>query len=93
VREEYDGEEAVLIRHLDDNIQFHVNQSYYTVQEKYIEELEEIFKDVHVNDKDDEFTIQGKEPEVGFYISERTEDEKMGLRRGSTIDGILDGGD
>lgn len=71
------GTDLFLIRESDGSLTSHHNQCLWIIPEEYKEELDEMFKDVKLDDPDNtEYSIEGKHKCTGFMISEK-ELEKM----------------
>ena len=69
------GSDCVLIRHKDDSLVPHTNQSFWLIPEKFNEYLDVIFKDVYEDDADSMiYTLQGEYPEKGFIIESSVPD-------------------
>lgn len=61
------GTDTVLIREPNGILSSHENQCFWIISEEYKTELDEIFKDVCLDDADEEeYTICGKDPVTGF---------------------------
>ena len=61
------GTDIVFIREQNNILSTHENQCFWIIPDKYTKELDEKFKDVHVDDSDEEeYTICGKYPVTGF---------------------------
>lgn len=71
VRLSCDESVSVLIRHPNGDLIQHVNQSYYMVKDDMIPYLDEVFKDIPLDDTNDSiYSIKGgKNPRKGFIIS------------------------
>lgn len=64
------GSDLVLLRHRNDDLIPHANQSYYLIPEKFKSYLDEQFKDTYEDDADSfPYTLQGKESKQGFIIA------------------------
>ncbi len=64
------GSDLVLLRHRNDILTPHANQSFYLIPDKFKAYLDEEFKNAHMDDSDaDSYTLQGKESEIGFIIA------------------------
>ncbi|MDG6880972.1 Uncharacterised protein [Phocoenobacter uteri] len=65
------GTELCLIRHLDDRLIQHENQSIYLIPEKYTSTLNEYFKDVQEDDADKEaYSTCDGQSKLGFIVME-----------------------
>lgn len=63
------GSDCVLLRHRNDDLIPHENQSFWLIPEKFKAHLDECFEGVYADDANEEFyTIQGKDREKGFII-------------------------
>lgn len=64
------GSDNVLLRHSDDGLQQHTNQSFWLIPEKFTTYLDECFKDVYLDNSDEyEYTLgKDSKPEKGFII-------------------------
>ena len=63
------GSHCVLLRHRNDSLIPHENQSFWLIPEKFKEYLDECFKDVYEDDSDKHFyTLQKKKRAKGFII-------------------------
>lgn len=63
------GSDCVLLRHKDDTLVRHENQSFWLIPEKFKDYLDEIFKDTYLDDSDAIFyTIGGKKRNKGFIV-------------------------
>ena len=63
------GSDCVLLRHKDDTLIPHENQSFWLIPDKFKEYLDEIFKDTYLDDSDTYFyTLKGKKRKKGFII-------------------------
>lgn len=64
------GSDLVLLRHRNDSLVPHANQSFYLIPEKFKSYLDEEFKDTYKDDSDAfPYTLQGQESEQGFIIA------------------------
>lgn len=71
------GSDSVLLRHKDDTLVPHENQSFWLIPDKFKEYLDAIFKDVHLDDSDKHFyTIQGKKRKKGFIVKSPIKDNQ-----------------
>jgi hypothetical protein len=71
------GSDCVLIRHKDDNLVPHENQSFWLIPNKFKDYLDEIFKDVSEDDSDQySYTLQGTRSERGFIIKSSLGDDE-----------------
>lgn len=70
------GSDNVLLRHYDNELRQHANQSFWEIPDKFNEYLNEIFKEVYLDDSDNyEYTItNGLMPEKGFIIKSKIKD-------------------
>ena len=65
----YYGSDCVLLRHKNDVLTPHENQSFWLIPDKFKDHLDEIFKDVYLDDSDKHFyTLQGKKRKKGFIV-------------------------
>lgn len=63
------GSDCVLLRHKDDSLVPHTNQSFWLIPDEFKSYLDEIFKEVYLDDSDEIFyTLQGKKKKKGFII-------------------------
>lgn len=63
------GSDCVLLRHKDDTLTPHENQSFWLIPNKFKDYLDDIFKDASLDDSDKYFyTLQGKKRKKGFII-------------------------
>lgn len=63
------GSDCVLLRHKDNVLTPHENQSFWLIPDKFIDYLDNIFKDVHLDDSDKHYyTLQGKKRKKGFIV-------------------------
>ena len=66
------GSDNVLLRHSDDVLQQHTNQSFWLIPDKFISDLDECFKDACLDDADEcEYTLNNGSPEQGFIIASK----------------------
>lgn len=71
----YFGSDNVLLRHCNNELTQHTNQSFWLIPEKYTEYLDECFKDAFLDDSDtQEYTLQGQQPEKGFIIPSKVKE-------------------
>jgi len=69
------GSDNVLLRHCDDVLQQHTNQSFWLIPDKFTAYLDECFKDVYLDDSDKfEYTLNEENPEKGFIINSKVKD-------------------
>jgi len=69
------GSDCVLLRHCDDTLTPHVNQSFWLIPDKFKEYLDECFEDTYMDEANNyEYTLSGKEPEKGFIIESKIKD-------------------
>jgi len=63
------GSDCVLLRHKDDTLIPHENQSFWLIPDKFKDYLDNIFRDVYLDDSDKHFyTLQGKKRKKGFIV-------------------------
>mgnify|MGYP003440473607 FL=1 len=63
------GSDCVLLRHKDDTLIPHVNQSFWLIPDKFKDYLDNIFTDVYLDDSDKYFyTLGGKKSKKGFIV-------------------------
>lgn len=78
------GSNLVFLRHLDDSLSTHENQSFFRVDSFWLDKLKELYADLTVEDYSQPYTIAGKYPETGKVIevkeSDRPLDESPSLR-------------
>ncbi len=66
------GSDCVLLRHRNDDLTPHENQSFWLIPDKFKDYLDELFKEVHKDDSDSHFyTLQGKKKAKGFIIASK----------------------
>ncbi|MEC5166340.1 hypothetical protein RCH18_002079 [Flavobacterium sp. PL11] len=71
------GSDCVLLRHKDDTLTPHENQSFWLIPDKFNDYLDEIFKDVSEDDSDNyAYTLQGTRSEKGFIIKSTLKDDE-----------------
>lgn len=69
------GSDNVVLRHCNDELRQHSNQSFWLIPEKYTDYLNECFKDAYLDDSDShEYTLQGEEPAKGFLIPSKVKE-------------------
>ena len=69
--------DCVLLRHKDNTLIPHVNQSFWLIPDKFKDYLDEIFKDVYLDDSDEyAYTLQGTKSEKGFIIKSKLKDDE-----------------
>ena len=72
------GSNMVLLRQADGILRPHENQAFFRIPKKYRAEMDEFFKDVlrgaFYDKVGDEYTLQGKFPEIGFIIPSKIKD-------------------
>lgn len=76
------GSDNVLLRHYDDTLTQHSNQSFYIVSAEFKDELDILFKNTSVDSIEIEYTKgNGIDPETGFLIPSKIgEDESTPMR-------------
>jgi hypothetical protein len=63
------GSDCVLLRHKNNTLIPHQNQSFWLIPDKFNDYLNDIFKDTYSDDADKQFyTLQGKKKKKGFII-------------------------
>ena len=63
------GSDNVLLRHVDDGLTQHSNQSFWLIPAKFKAYLDDCFKDAYLDDSDkSEYTLGGKDGAKGFII-------------------------
>jgi hypothetical protein len=66
------GSDNVLLRHCDDVLQQHTNQSFWLIPDKFTEYLNECFKGAYLDDCDKyDYTLNEGSPERGFIINSK----------------------
>jgi len=71
------GSDCVLLRHKDDVLTPHENQSFWLIPDKFKDYLDEIFKDTFLDDSDEyPYTLQGTKSEKGFIIESPLKDDE-----------------
>lgn len=76
------GSDCVLLRHKDNTLSPHVNQSFWLIHDKFKDYLDEIFKDVYLDDSDEyAYTLQGTKSEKGFIIKSKLKDDESSPMR------------
>lgn len=71
------GSDSVLLRHKNDDLIPHENQSFWLIPDKFTDYLDEIFKDAHIDNSDEDFyTIQGRDRERGFIIESKIKENQ-----------------
>ncbi len=70
------GSNIVFLRHADGLLQTHDNQTFYTIPEKYLKKVEELFEEGHPGGEADdadaqEYFIHSAKPEKGFIIASK----------------------
>lgn len=71
------GSDKVFLRHCDDSLVHHNNQSFWLIPDKFKSYLDKCFKDSFLDDSDKyDYTIGGKESEKGFIIKSKIKDGK-----------------
>lgn len=69
------GSDNVLLRHCDDVLQQHTNQSFWLIPYKFKSYLDELFKDAYLDDSDkEEYTLNKESPEIGFIIASKVKE-------------------
>ena len=69
------GSDNVLLRHVDDSLMQHSNQSFWLIPKKFKVYLDNCFKGVHLDDSDTfAYTLGGKFSEKGFIIDSPIKD-------------------
>lgn len=69
------GSDNVLLRHVDNVLMQHHNQSFWLIPDKFKSYLDECFKDVDMDNATEcEYTIGEKLPEKGFIIQFKIKD-------------------
>ncbi len=69
------GSDNVLLRHVDDSLTQHSNQSFWLIPAKFKAYLDECFKDAYLDDSDKfKYTLGGKEGAQGFIIASPIKD-------------------
>ena len=70
------GTDNVLLRHSNDVLRQHSNQSFWLIPTEFKDELDTLFKDVYLDDSDTiEYSINvGQEPEIGFIVPSKIND-------------------
>ncbi len=77
------GSDSVLLRHCNDELVQHTNQSFWLIPKKFNTYFDEIFKDVYLDDSESHFyTIRGEESEKGFIIPSKVKDGENTPMRG-----------
>lgn len=80
------GGDVTLIRLSNGVLSSHDNQSYHTIQEDKIEYLDEIFKDVYLDDPDkQEYSIVGEDKRLGFYAPMFKKGDVVKIKQGVLI--------
>ncbi len=63
------GSDCVLLRHANNALRNHENQSFWLIPDKFKEYLGEFFKDVYMDDSDKYvYSLQKKKPAKGFIV-------------------------
>jgi hypothetical protein len=63
------GSDIVLLRHSDDSLTSHENQSFYLIPKEFYSYLDAFFEGVCEDDADtQEYTLCKKQPEKGFIV-------------------------
>ena len=76
------GSDCVLLRHKDDSLVHHENQSFWLIPDKFKDYLDEIFKDAYLDDSDEyAYTLQGTRSEKGFIIKSTLKDDESSPMR------------
>ncbi len=76
------GSDCVLLRHKDDVLTPHENQSFWLIPDKFKDYLDEIFKDAYLDDSDEyAYTLQGTRSEKGFIIKSPLKDDESSPMR------------
>lgn len=76
------GSDCVLLRHKDGSLVPHENQSFWLIPDKFKDYLDEIFKDVYLDDSDKyAYTLQGAKSENGFIIKSHLKDNESSPMR------------
>ena len=66
------GSDNILLRHCDDVLQQHTNQSFWLIPDKFTEYLNECFKGVYLDDSDKyDYTLNEGFPERGFIVDSK----------------------
>lgn len=66
------GSDCVLLRHINNKLIPHENQSFWLIPEKFKTYLDECFKDVYLDDSDKiKYTLGGKKGKKGFLIKSK----------------------
>jgi hypothetical protein len=69
------GSDMVLMRHFDNTLVRHENQSFYKIDEVFTKELNKLFSDVDKDSPEITYTIEnGELPEKGFIIQSKIKD-------------------
>jgi len=77
------GSDNILLRHCNDKLQQHTNQSFWLIPDKFTAYLDDCFEGVCLDDSDEyEYSLgQGKSPYKGFIkLSEINENESSPMR-------------
>lgn len=70
------GSDNVLLRHYDNELRQHTNQSFWIIPDEFTDYLNKCFKDTFLDDSDSyEYTLSGgKFPEKGFIVESPIKD-------------------
>lgn len=68
------GSNQIFIRCSDGSLQVHENQWFYKAPDKFIPRLNELFKDVPDDEKNNTYSIQGKYKRKGFIIKSKVKE-------------------
>ena len=69
------GSDIVLLRHCDDILQQHTNQSFWVIPDKFTGYLNACFKDAYLDNSDEyEYSLEVGSTEKGFIINSKIKD-------------------
>jgi hypothetical protein len=77
------GSDMVLLRHFDNTLMRHENQSFHSISEMFTKELDKLFSSVDKDRVTTEYTIaNGEQPETGFIIPSKIPEGESTPMRG-----------
>jgi len=74
------GSDCVFLRHFDNLLMMHENQSFYEIDKKYIKELDILFSSVNEDTVDAEYTIKNENGKRGFIIKSEIGENETPMR-------------
>jgi|ERR1700741_1344768 len=68
------GSNQIFFRQYDNKLMIHENQWFYRVPEKYISELNDIFKDAYLDEPNLTYSLRHEDPENGFVVKSKVKE-------------------